>query len=77
MASRKNTMLALLMLIAACGGGGGSGNANNVGIDQSSTNASPIAVIDPGISDYVAGQAIEFSSESSRDADGDYLSSGG
>ena len=74
MASRKNTMLALLMLIAACGGGGGSGNANNVGIGQSSTNASPIAVIDPGISDYVAGQAIEFSSESSRDADGDNLS---
>jgi uncharacterized protein (DUF1800 family) len=64
----------VMAMISGCGGGGASGS------NVTSTNAPiidnkpPSAVIDSLTSDYIAGRAVELTSASSTDEDGDTLS---
>ena len=65
---------AVMAIISGCGGGGASEssviNANASVID----NKPPLAVIDSLSPDYIAGRAVELTSASSTDEDGDTLS---
>ena len=64
----------VMAMISGCGGGGASGS------NVTSTNAPvidnkpPSAVIDSLTPDYIAGRAVELTSASSTDEDGDALS---
>jgi uncharacterized protein (DUF1800 family) len=62
---------AVMAMAIGCGGGSSSETATNVPVVS---NKSPTAVIDSLTSDYIAGRAIELTSASSTDEDGDTLS---
>lgn len=60
-----------MVMASGCGGGGSSDISTNA---PALSNKSPVAVIGSLTTDYIAGRAIELTSASSTDGDGDTLS---
>ena len=67
--------LAITAMATACGGGGGgeSGSSDISAARQAQSNKLPVALIDPLVTDFIAGNTVKLSSTSSTDADGDNL----
>ena len=65
---------AVMALASGCGGGGGGGSSDTSTNAPVVSNKAPVAVIDSLTADYIAGKAIEVTSASSTDEDGDTLS---